>query len=338
MDLTETASMNVSMNQVTKAIFNKINSIFGWSAGTIRFLNDNNEFELIARTEVGSDYIVGQSLNYEDNCLTYVIENNEILYVSHVDELPIKEEIYSQILDDGYSIIFIPVGNNDIGRGVISLTIDRVSMTEKEEMLKSFTNTILIVVERALIYEKLKKDYIRMIKVLAEAGDDKDSSSVGHSNRVAKYAKLIGERLYLDDDEIIDLEICGLLHDIGKIGISDEFLSNDSEEAIEEVKKHPSIGRKMLDNIGLNEYILDGIEMHHMNFDLSGYPEKDDIEVLPLFPKIIQVADEFDNYKVSGDFNTDHAIYKHMLNDSGTKYDPQIIRVFGELIESRMFD
>ncbi|MBN2797327.1 MAG: HD domain-containing protein [Clostridia bacterium] len=338
MDLTETASMNVSMNQVTKAIFDKINSIFGWSAGTIRFLNDNNEFELIARTEVGSDYIVGQSLSYENNCLTYVVESNEILYVSKVDELPIKEEIYSQILEDGYSIIFIPVGNNDIGRGVISLTIDRVSMVEKEDMLKSFTNTILIVVERALIYEKLKKDYIRMIKVLAEAGDDKDSSSVGHSNRVARYAKQIGERLYLDDDEIIELEICGLLHDIGKIGISDEYLSNPSPIAIEKVKNHPSIGRKMLEDIGLNEHILDGIEMHHMNFDLSGYPVLDTIHALPLFPRIIQIADEFDNYRVSGTFDSDHLIFNKMLEDSGKKYDPQILRVFKEIIDCGIMD
>lgn len=338
MELTETASMNVSMGQVTKVIFEKINSIFGWSVGTIRFLNDNKEFELIARTDTGNDYIVNQSLEYDHSCLTYVVENDEILYVNHSEELPIKEEIYCQILEDGYSLIFIPVGNNDIGRGVISLTIDRVSMLEKEEMLKSFTNTILIVVERALIYEKLKKDYIRMIKVLAEAGDDKDSSSVGHSNRVASYSKVIGEHLYLDDDEIVELEICGLLHDIGKIGISDEYLSDTTEVGIEKVKAHPIIGRRMLEDIGLADEILSGIEMHHMNFDLTGYPTIPEVESLPLFPRIIQVADEYDNLKETGTFSNDNAIYSHMSKAIGTLYCPQVMRVFKDIIDNHLLE
>lgn len=335
MELTETASKNISLTQVTQAIFEKINSIFGWSIGTIRFLNENNEFELIASTDIGSEYISDYSLDSEFGCLNQVIEKNEILYINNLEELPVKEKIYSRLIEEGYSIIFIPVGNNDIGKGVITLTIDRKAMVEKEEILRSFTNTILIVVERALIYEKLKKDYIRMIKVLAEAGDDKDSSSVGHSNRVANYSKAIGELMYLEDEEIIDLEICGLLHDIGKIGISDEYLSKEAQKnevAREKVKAHPEIGRKMLSGIGLSEYILDGIEMHHMNFDLSGYPKRDFIDTLPLFPRIIQVADHYDNCKLSGLYSSNMEIWQSMDAFTGEKFCPQIMRIFKEVL------
>lgn len=334
MDLTETASMNISMVQVIKVIFEKINSIFGWSVGSIRFLNENNEFELVAKTDVGSDYINPSTIPNEETCLSYIIETNTILYAKKIEDLPYFEDVYHQMIENGYVIIFIPVGNDDIGKGVISLVIDQVSMIEKEDILKSFTNTILLVVERALVYEKLKNDYIRMIKVLAEAGDDKDSSSVGHSNRVAYYAKKIGEHLYLDDDEIIDIEICGLLHDIGKIGISDEYLHGKDLKNIDKVKEHPIIGKRMLKDIGLAQSILEGIEMHHLNFDLSGYPKVEHVESLPLFARIIQVADGFDNLKENNSELTNLVVFEGMNKESGTTYCPQVMRVFKNIIES----
>jgi PAS domain S-box-containing protein len=332
MELTETASMNVSMVQVVQVIFDKINSIFGWSVGTIRFLNDRDEFELVARTDIGTDYIVSGPLSGENSCLSHIVKSNEILYAKSIEDLPVSEEIYREMILNGYVIIFIPVGNSEIGKGIITLVIDKIAMIEKEDILKSFTNTIILVVERALGYEKLKNDYIRMIKVLAEAGDDKDSSSIGHSNRVANYSKKIGEKLYLDDDEIVDLEICGLLHDIGKIGISDEYLMGDDFESIEKVKEHPIIGKNMLKDIGLSQNILEGIEMHHLNFDLSGYPLITFVESLPLFARIIQVADTFDNLKEKNPTASNLELYEIMAKDINTLYCPQVMRVFKSII------
>ncbi|MBI9012978.1 MAG: HD domain-containing protein [Clostridiales bacterium] len=339
MDLTETASMNMSLHQVMKSIFDKINNIFGWSAATIRFLNENNEFELISRTSFGNDFIVDHPVPYENTCLGYTIEKKEILSVYEIDQLPVEEPIYKHLIETGYAIVFIPVGNNDIGKGVITITVEKKVLLEREETLNAFTNTIIIVVERALIYEKLKKDYIRMIKVLAEAGDDKDFSSVGHSNRVSEISRKIGEYLFLDDDEVIDLEICGLLHDIGKIGISDQYLSLEAQQTIigkEKIKQHPAIGKKMLEGIGLSDNILDGIELHHINYDLSGYPEITDIEIIPLFARIIRVADQFDNMSSSNRYESSLDIWFEMAMDSGIKYCPQIIKGLKEVIDKKL--
>lgn len=332
MELTETASMNISMIQIVKVIFDKMYNIFGWSIGTIRFLTENNEFELVAKTDLGLEYIMDSSIANEDTCLSKVIEINRIVYAKENDDLPVLEDSYIEMIENGYVVIFIPVGNEEIGKGVITLGIDRTSMSDKEEILKSFTNTILLVVERALVYEKLKNDYIRMIKVLAEAGDDKDSITKGHSNRVANYAKKIGEHLYLDEDEIVDLEICGLLHDIGKIGISDEFLKGKDDVSIEKIKEHPLIGKRMLKDIGLAQSILEGIEMHHMNFDLSGYPSISYIDSLPLFARIIQVADSFDNIKEQNPEESNLVIYEMMDKETGILYCPQVMRVLKTII------
>lgn len=339
MDLTETASMNMSMHQVMKSIFDKINNIFGWSAATIRFLNENNEFELISRTSFGNDFIADHPVPYENTCLGYTVEKKEIISVYEIDQLPVEEPLYKQLIESGYAIIFVPVGNKDIGKGVISISVEKKVLLEREETLNAFTNTIIIVVERALIYEKLKKDYIRMIKVLAEAGDDKDFSSVGHSNRVSEISRKIGECLFLDDEEIIDLEICGLLHDIGKIGISDQYLSLEAQQTIigkEKIKEHPTIGKKMLEGIGLSDNILYGIELHHINFDLSGYPEISGIENIPLFARIIRVADQFDNMNSSKRYESSLDIWFEMAMESGTKYCPQIIKALKEVIDKNL--
>lgn len=339
MELTETASMNMSLNQVTRSVFSKLNVIFGWSAATIRFLNENNQFELISSTTQGQEFVVNTALNYEHSCLGYTLDKNQIQYVYEIDQLPVVEPIYSSMLESDYAIVFIPVGTKEIGRGVITIAVEKSTLMEKEETLKAFTNTIIIVVERALIYEKLKKDYIRMIKVLAEAGDDKDSSSIGHSNRIADICKKIGEHMYLDDDEIVDLEVSGLLHDIGKIGISDQYLSADAkktEKGQEMLEAHPVIGRKMLEDIGLSDNILDGILMHHVNFDLTGYPKVSNIDVIPLFARIIRVADQFDNLKQSNMFVTSKDIWFEMAMHSGSLYCPQVMKVLKEVIDKKL--
>lgn len=336
MDLTETASMNMSLHQVMESIFNKLNIIFGWSAATIRFLNEDNNFELVSKTLVGEEYVIDAGIPYENTTLGYTVDYDDILYVRSPDELPVQEDVYIRMLDHGYALVFIPVGTNDIGRGVITVTVEREALSEKYDTLRAFTNTIIIVVERALIYEKLKKDYIRMIKVLAEAGDDKDSTSVGHSNRVAYIARRIGEQLYLDDDEIIDLEVCGLLHDIGKIGISDEYLSYEAQQTLlgqEKIKEHPVIGKRMLKDIGLSENILDGIEFHHVNYDLTGYPTVVHMEVIPLFARILRVADQFDVLKTSDMFETSRDIWFEMAMSSGILYCPQIMKILKEVID-----
>jgi len=94
-----------------------------------------------------------------------------------------------------------------------------------------------------------------------------------------------------------DIEISGLLHDIGKIGIGDAILTKPghlSTEEFEQIKRHPSIGNKIVQPIGLSQSIIDGILYHHKRFDLKGYPENEKLEMLPLVSSIIGVADAFD--------------------------------------------
>ena len=88
----------------------------------------------------------------------------------------------------------------------------------------------------------------------------------------------------------------------------------------------------MLKDIGLAQSILEGIEMHHMNFDLSGYPSISYIDSLPLFARIIQVADSFDNVKEQNPEKSNLVIYEMMDKETGTLYCPQVMRVLKTII------
>ena len=114
---------------------------------------------------------------------------------------------------------------------------------------------------------------------------------------MASYAVQIAEEMGLSKEVIEDLRIAGILHDIGKIGISDRILLKKgplTKEEYEEIKKHPAISNKILYPIGLSDRILRAIAFHHERYDGRGYPFGLSNESIGLEPQIIAVADAFD--------------------------------------------
>ena len=165
------------------------------------------------------------------------------------------------------------------------------------KVLQIISNQSATAIDKAQLYKTLKEDYLNTIRVLATAVEAKDAYTEGHSSRVSKMARLIAEQLSDDDNFVEEIEISGILHDIGKIGIYDKILTKRgrlSDEEYDTIMQHPSIGYKIIQPINLSQTIIDGILLHHKRYDLSGYPEKMSMEELPLSAGIIGVADAID--------------------------------------------
>jgi HD-GYP domain-containing protein (c-di-GMP phosphodiesterase class II) len=126
----------------------------------------------------------------------------------------------------------------------------------------------------------------------------KDRYTQGHARRVALYSMRLGRRLGLSNDQIGHVGIGGLLHDIGKIGLSDRIFSNRrphlNGRLLEEVRRHPTIGVSLLKGIEFLDPVIDFIHYHHEREDGSGYPYGLKADQIPLGAKIISVADCFD--------------------------------------------
>ena len=145
--------------------------------------------------------------------------------------------------------------------------------------------------------EENEELFMGSIRMLANAIDEKDPYTRGHSERVAYYSACLGKHLGMPPEEVSRVHLSGIIHDVGKIGIEDKILRKaaaltDEEYAI--MKQHPTKGEHILDAVPLlKDRAGDGL-MHHENVDGSGYPRGLKGDEIPLLGRIVSVADAFD--------------------------------------------
>lgn len=188
-----------------------------------------------------------------------------------------------------------------------------------------------------LIYD-LKALFSGTVNAIIEALDAKDSFTLGKSRRVTFLALKMAEHLSLPREEVGKLELAGLLHDIGMIGVPDTILlKNDSltPDDFEVIKRHVTHGVKILEDIKQLKDVVEIIKYHHERFDGSGYPDGLCGENIPLSSRIIAVADAYDSiisdrsYRAGLSHEEAIAVLR---TQSGKQFDPVILGAFEAII------
>jgi putative nucleotidyltransferase with HDIG domain len=178
--------------------------------------------------------------------------------------------------------------------------------------------------------------FMGTVKALAEAIDEKDPYTRGHSDRVNKYAVLLAKQLGLSRKEIRDIHIASLFHDIGKIGIEDKILRKpavltDQEYTV--MKQHPDKGAQMLTKIKAMKDIIPGMHYHHERWDGTGYPKGMKGEQIPLAARIVAVADAFDAMTTNRPYQKampfDKAIAR-LFELSDRAFDRRVVSAFAD--------
>lgn len=193
--------------------------------------------------------------------------------------------------------------------------------------------------ELNLRQSKIKKMSIEIVETLVEAIDAKDKYTNGHSIRVAKYAILLAEQLGFSEQQIDDLRCAALLHDVGKIGIPDIVLQKPMELNDEEfnmIKCHTVTGNKILQNISTLPAACFVAKHHHECYDGSGYPEHLKGDEIPIFARIVSIADAYDamnTKRIYRDKLPKQEIRKQLLNGRGKQFDPNILDAFLQLLD-----
>ena len=194
----------------------------------------------------------------------------------------------------------------------------------------------------------LAKQQVQManeaILAIARTVDAKDVATSQHSMRVGEYSLLIGKELGLSKEECDNLHQAAIVHDIGKIGIADAVLNKpgrltDEEYAI--MKTHVIKGAEILKDFTLVDHIIEGVLYHHERYDGSGYPKGLKGEEIPLFGRIIAVADVFDamtaNRVYRQKMDIDYVI-NEMIRGKGKQFDGRFVDILLGLIESKKID
>jgi HD-GYP domain-containing protein (c-di-GMP phosphodiesterase class II) len=183
-------------------------------------------------------------------------------------------------------------------------------------------------------YQDLKDLLVGLTRSLTTALDAKDPYTYGHSERVARTAVELGRELGLDGDELGDIYLSGLLHDVGKIGIRDTVLHKPgalTPEEREHIQQHVIIGYSILADLRQIRSLLPGVLYHHERYDGTGYPDRLAGENIPLLARILAVADAYDamsHPRPYRDAMPCQKVEEILRGGAGQQWDKQVVDAF----------
>ena len=206
--------------------------------------------------------------------------------------------------------------------------------TDDKNLLMALANHVAIAMLNARLYRSLNELFMSTVQSLVTAVDAKDPYTHGHSNRVMKYSMAIAKHLNTTENFLERLRLSSLLHDVGKIGIKDAILGKKGKligEELKHVRKHPSIGVRIVKSIVDSEKIIDGIRDHHERHNGTGYPQGLKGKEISLEGKIIAVADTYDALTTKRPYQrkfTHKEAAFEIKRSSGIQFDPKMVRAF----------
>lgn len=267
-------------------------------------------------------------------------------------------EMIDQAITSGQHII-VSVENGSLacyplltrGRTYGALWMNILESGQNFANIKMLANQAAIALERTILlaesrqqakqieaaYAELEITYDRTLTALMSALDARDRETEGHSMRVSRLACLLGEAVGLNGPQLKALERGALLHDIGKIGISDTILHKPGKLTAEEwrlMRIHPDIGARIVEGIPFLQDTLPVIRYHHERWDGSGYPVGLKEEDIPIQARIFAVADVFDaltSKRTYREKSTAEEALAYLREHAGILFDPTIVEALASL-------
>jgi putative nucleotidyltransferase with HDIG domain len=313
---------------------------------------------------------ISEALN-PDIIEIYEIQKNKSLRILHRKNLS-QEEIYPKLdperlkfiaasssttlLEEGTypeglfienppsSALFAPIKVNGENQYMLAIYKHYTNQIFTEGQRK----TVLTIADRAgahieniQLVMKMQNTFSETIQGFALAIEAKDRYTIGHSERVAKYALELCKGLGLSEEETGRIFQAALLHDIGKIGIRYEELNKPEKltpKEYEMFKLHPVIGKKILQPITFLQDVLPAIYHHHEQYDGSGYPDGLRGEEIPLGARILAIADTYDAMTSDRPYRpalSHEVAIEELKRCAGTQFDPRLVEVFIKAIDKK---
>ncbi len=234
------------------------------------------------------------------------------------------------------SVLCVPMATKQRIHGVMRIYSKRPRRFTQQEidLLTAFANQAAVALENARLYEDLRTSYYDTVRALTRAIEAKDMATYSHSERVADLADELAGELGMDEDRRELLRFGAILHDIGKIGVSENGLSARSDKDTEHIfyRMHSLIGRAILAPVQFLEPILSGVVHHHENWDGSGFPEGLTEKDIPLDARIIAICDTYDrlmNPENSQELRlTPQEALDQVVSNASSRFDPDLVVAF----------
>jgi HD-GYP domain-containing protein (c-di-GMP phosphodiesterase class II) len=241
-----------------------------------------------------------------------------------------------------HTIICVPLRSKEAIIGVIQGINKRDGEFSQDdlELFQALADQIAVALDNARLYRDLNEMAKKLVEGLSEAIEKRDSYSGGHPQRVLKVCMAMSKYLSLTPEEKRQLTLAAILHDIGKVGITDHILDKNGVLTVEEmeiIRDHPRAGAEIVGHIKQLQPIIPGIKYHHEHYDGSGYPEGLVGEEIPLIARIIAVADSYDaiihDRSYQKGMSKSEAVAE-IAENVGTQFDPRIVEAFAQALDN----
>jgi PAS domain S-box/uncharacterized domain HDIG len=344
-EISESITSNLSLDNLDQLLDETCKNIvttLGVPLCSIRLKEDDDKLSLKVVNGKYKEVVSKMPLTYDDPVLLSIMSSKKSATITREKAVTAQLEVQNIFNEDKIKeVLIVPLVSNDEVVGIMSIGVDKSYDEEFTSLFSSLANNIAMALEKSQLYNSLKNFYFDLILTLVAAIEVKDTYTQGHSLRVSQYAVEIAKYIGLSNAEIEEIKIAGILHDIGKIGVSDVILSKAgllTDEEFESIKQHPMIGLHIVDKINLSDNIKSAILYHHLRYDLTGYPRGSELESLPIFARIVGVADAFDamtsqrSYKES---MTCEEVIEELKNCANTQFCPVVVESLIDLVATK---
>lgn len=342
LDTAQALNTTMDPQDVLEMILKQAAETLNAEAGTLWILNEDDQ-TISARAVIGpsASAIMGLTLNKNDGIVGDVIRTGETVLIEDV----LQDKRWSSRIDaeSGFvtsSMLTVPLKVKTQQLGALQLLNKQGSRYFNEQdrrLATALANHSALALHNSQMYSQLYQFFISLVKTLARVLDARDPYTAGHSERVSRYSLMIAEGLHLSKEDKKELERAALLHDIGKLGIPDQVLGKTTgltDTEYDLIKTHTTIGADILRTIEPKKLIAHSVQvalMHHERLNGSGYPNGLTDLQIPLFARIVGIADSFDAMTTDRPYKKG-ATYEEGLEElarcKGSHYDSQLVDVF----------
>lgn len=300
-------------------------------------LFDEKKDELIVKACKGyrCNEVLGKTQKIGEGIAGHVAKERKPILVKSIDDNGVRSDGRFDYATQSY--VSAPLISGKRLHGVINIT-DKISNESFSETDVNFlcimAGQIGIALENIRLYKTIEENCFNTVQSLANLLEARDRYTNGHSQRVSEYSASIANMIGISSKEKNILHHAALLHDIGKIGISESILNKPgklNESEFDVIKSHPVIGEKIIEPLNFLREAGHCIRGHHESFDGSGYPDRLGGEDIPLLTKIMTVADTFDAMTSERAFRPSRSI-KDAISElnrvSGKQLDPVLVDAF----------
>jgi putative nucleotidyltransferase with HDIG domain len=291
-------------------------------------------FGSINGTERGINHLLYKRFKLGPEMSKRLIKQHDAVLIP---DIKTKPDILKYIpVDEPKSLFIFPLvaGEQLVG---LALFISKTEAKLEQKTLKTVTaisNEIAKCIKNANRYLELKHSYMEAVAALIHAIEGKDKYQKGHSEVVAELAGLVAAAMKLPPENVELIRIAGLLHDIGKVAISEQILLKKEKLTVDEhvaLKMHTIISSSIVRRVDKDNKLLPIVLYHHERYDGSGYPEGLRGEAIPVGARILTVCDAYKAMISDRPYRKGLAKQEavaELKRCAGTQFDPEIVKVF----------